>query len=94
MLLLLNQTNKESSAGVNITNMQQGVWYNANNQSVHNVSNVDTGDSVSTIAAKDDQIPFKLLNKINNKSSAGENKINNESSVGKNIANNQQGGGG
>ena len=50
-LLVLNEKNKEPSAVVNITNMQQGGWSDENNPSTHNGSNVDTGASEITISA-------------------------------------------
>ena len=62
MLLLLNQTNKESSAGVNITNMQKGGWDNANNPSTHNASNVETSASAITKSLEDGQTPDILMN--------------------------------
>ena len=50
---------KESSAGENITNLQQGEGDNSNNPSTHNTtstnegSNIDTGASTITTAAED-----------------------------------------
>ena len=49
VLLVLNETNKEFSEGVKITNMQQGGWASANNPSTTSGINVDTGDSASII---------------------------------------------
>ena len=52
---LLNKINNESSAGANITNMQQKGGSNENNPSKNNVTspnggiNVETGASASTI---------------------------------------------
>ena len=51
MLLVLNKTSKKSSEVVNITNMQQGGWTNANNTSTPNGINFKTGASSSTIVA-------------------------------------------
>ena len=74
VLLVLNETNKESSAGVNIKNMHQGVWDNANNPSTPSGSNFDSGSLTSTISEEDGPTPGTLMNKINSKSSAVEKK--------------------
>ena len=63
--------------------MQKGGWDNVNNPSTLNGSNVDTGDSASTIDAEYYQTAGTFLNEINNESSAGGN-----------ITKNRQGGGG
>ena len=83
VLLVLNETNKESSAGLNVSNINQGDCDNKNNLSTPNGSNFETGASAIIIAAEDGQTPGTLLNEINNESSAGAN-----------ITNNQQDGGG
>ena len=68
--------------------MQKGGWDNVNNPSTLNGSNVDTGDSASTIDAEYYQTAGTFLNEINNESSEGTNRINNESSAGENITKN------
>ena len=68
---------KGSSEGVKIKNIQKGDWYNANNPSTPNGSNVYTGASASKVAAEDGQTPGTLLNEINNESPEGANKTNN-----------------
>ena len=62
VLLVLNKANKQSSACVSITNMQQGGWDNENNPTTTNGSNFDTGASAIIIAAEDGQTPGTLLN--------------------------------
>ena len=85
VLLTLNKTNKESPEGVNITKIYKGGWYNWNNPSTTNESNVETSASESTITAEYVQTPGTLMDKINNEPYSGANKINNESSAGSNI---------
>ena len=82
VLLVLNKKIKESSAGLNITNIHQGCWDIVNNPSIPNGINADTGASASTIAAVHGQTPVTFLSKINNEFSADTS-----------ITNNQQGGG-
>ena len=69
MLLVLNKTIKELSAGINITKIQQGGYYNTNNPSTTNGSNFETGDSTNTIALEEGQTLGTFMNKINNESS-------------------------